>query len=461
MATLFLEQLRNAGFLRGPKADSERIVKTPVSRLIEISAEAAEITSAANFPAERSSFSHSATLSLGGGREPCISLDCRLNHARQLAQFGALYSDRVYVYNFLAEYAAHSKKYNSESEDEIRNAFADDLAVIAELHPLIEAGNIVPITPPRHVCPRCFSDLSLGEDTDKNFRHAERELTRRCEEDVEVHYTNLGDAFSFTATGPESLLEHGSQSVFYPLPPTEAKWLPSSLKKLPLWKEIVISKPIARRSGIFTQLASDIFKNVRFELAMSRCMNTRFLTDREVHVYLLRSLSRDESLVRRDEMIRKHLTCLVPFVDFVEPADLLLLRNQEAEAFILFRRTLTKAIEECQKCRKQFTKQDAEQIYGDIIAPQLAKLDLKVKAAQRKFRTSSLRKSLSWIGAVSFGIYTGIVPENLHTAAIMLGLVKPAAEILEMTMNNSDVESTIRQEEVYFLWKLRNISRRR
>jgi len=176
-------------------------------------------------------------------------------------------------------------------------------------------------------------------------------------------------------------------------------------------------------------------------------------------VKLLRELSHNEEQCRRDELIKKHLTCLVPFVDAVKPEELILLRKHEEESFFLFRSALVKAIEEYQSCGRQFTKRDAEQIYADILAPKLAKLDLKVKKAQQKLRNSFFTKSLAWVGTISLGIYTGIVPEELKGAATALGLAKPLADLLESTLNNSDVKSSVRNEEMYFLWKVREISR--
>lgn len=459
MSNLLIEQLQNADLIKGSKVNIQKIDKISVKRLLELSTETSELTTAAKLEPEKSPFTHSATLSLGGGKEPCCVLACRLKHAKQLAQFAAFYSDRVYIYNFLADYAVHAEKHGLPNKDEFKKDFAEDLTVFVELLPLIKTGKIVPITPPKHVCPRCFSDIALGQDTDKRFIRAQNRLARECEQQLEVTFTNLGDYHSFGATGPETILEHGSYNVGSWVTPEMTELLPRILKKQPLGKKIPVSRRLSRLLGFHDRLAHEIFRNVRFELVSSRCLNTKFLTDREVHVKILRELSQDEEQCRRDELIKKHLTCFVPFIDAVNPSELILLRDREEESFVLFRTALVKAMDQYHGCGKQFSKRDAEQIYADIIAPELARLDLKVRKAHGKLKSSFLTKSLAWIGTISLGIYTGIVPEELKAAATAIGLAKPFADLLEATMNNSDVESPVRSEEMYFLWKVREMSR--
>lgn len=113
----------------------------------------------------------------------------------------------------------------------------------------------------------------------------------------------------------------------------------------------------------------------------------------------------------------------------------------------------------CKNWNESFTEQDAREIYSDIINPQLTKLDLKVKSAKRDLLKLSYRKGLAWTATISFGIYSGFIPSNLAAAATALGFSKVAADFLEMAMNKSDSEDNIRNDDMYFLWKVRQLSK--
>ena len=122
---------------------NRRIQRASASDILDFARQSCEIAST-NLPRDVSLFSHSASLSLGCGRWPCSSIECRLEGAERLAHYAALYSDRVYIRNFFADYIEHLDSQVRPDQEKLRQVFAEDLQLLGYLKPVIEAGQSSP-----------------------------------------------------------------------------------------------------------------------------------------------------------------------------------------------------------------------------------------------------------------------------------------------------------------------------
>ncbi len=456
MSSILFEQLENAGLIRGNSVIQDAVASAEPSELIDLAAESAEITSASEVRREHTVYAHFASLSLGGGRRTCQELGCRINRADQLAQFAALYSDRVYIDNFLVDHVPHHGSRTPDSEH-LRTEFAKDLSVLTQLRPLIEAGRVVPLTPPSNYCAHCLAKRSFGEHADERLDREYDRLLRRFKSETSIEITNHGDCYIVHVDGPARLLEHGGSAFMFTRLPQEFRRLAGVENLLP-GQTVRLSRKKGARLTVHERLADEVFENVVTELAVAQSLGTIFLTERPLHVDILNGLSEDRELERRNQVIQKHLTALVPFISDISVADLLELRNREDEAFQQFRQALNAAVDAVREERSGLTERDARTIYSDLIAPQLSRLDARVKQGQRGLIKMSRRKAIAWSAAISFGAYTGLGPAGLAAAAAALGLTKILAEFAEKAMSQSDTEESIAHEDMYFLWKVRQLS---
>lgn len=460
MSHPLFDLIEKSGFLRKDEVNLSLIERLSTAEIIDFAERSLEVTSVREHPGEKSIFSHSASLSLSGGRWPCSSLNCRLARAQELAQFAALFSDRVYINNFLGDHAIHPEVEDS-LDDTIRwlrqRNFAEDLVVFIHLRPLIEAGRIIPISPPEY-CPHCLAPRSLGKADDRRLRKAFRRLIDRYNKDLSVSLERSGDLYTFTARGPEILFEHGFSSFTSLKSPDNLDQMPRIKKQVESGKEVTLSKTAYEKLDLESTFFGPVYRNLKYELATSQCLNSSLLSERVLDIEFLKDLSEDPDLALRNHIMEKHLTCLVPFLDDVHPSDLVRLRNQEEEAFVLFRRALSRAIDEQKSQKNLLSERDAKALYHDLIEPQLSLIDAKVKAARRQLIKGTRRKLLGWTAAISFGIFTGFLPTGLAAAAA-LGLTKILAEFLEDLMTKSDAEETIRSQEMFFLWKVKKARR--
>jgi uncharacterized protein (DUF433 family) len=108
-------------------------------------------------------FSFLASSSLSGAGDPCFGLGCRLDRARALSRFAALYANTVLIRDPFEDVL------HEEDSDKLRLDFAHTLFVLQLLRPAIEAG-VVTFAP---------TDFSLCPDGLKLFRKVEDEVRRR------------------------------------------------------------------------------------------------------------------------------------------------------------------------------------------------------------------------------------------------------------------------------------------
>ena len=455
MISLLLEQIDNTGLIKDGVPSIEAVSKMTAIDIVEFVDQSRELTSVRDLPQQTGLLTHSASFSLGGSAWPCWGLECRIQKARELAQFAAFYSDKVYIRNFFVDHLQHLESEKYPNEALMQNTFVNDLAVIQLLRPLIEAGIVIPIATPNH-CPHCFVKEVLHQDNDRRLSGALKYLAKRYLQELNYSfYKDQNGLFNVVMEGPDDLLEHSYLAMVTPDPPPHYKRDREFRKQMDKGVKIPLTKKMVSEMQLDLQLTDRVFQNVVFELVASQCLNTSYVTERDLEIEFLNTITTDESVLARNHAIRKHLTCIVPFINDISTADVLKLRTNEHEAFIRFRQALNKAVDESLSSGQDFTEATARQVYQDVIRPELTSLDGKIRTARKTLLRDTAIKVGAWSAAIAIGLYTGVVPEQLALAAKALGLTKVMADLGESVLKKLRPESEIKGAEMYFLWKVR------
>jgi hypothetical protein len=463
MSSLLFEQLDNSGFLRSGAVNVERIRRASVADLVDAASESIALTSAAEIGRSTSPYEHTASMSLGGGPNPCSAIDCRIGHSDQLAQFASLYSDSVYVHNLLGDHAHHTDRYTKDSLPEFRQKVVDDLTVLNRMRPLVEAGRIVPVTAPLATCSGCGSAMIalLDTEVERRFKRARRSVFSRYAAELVIDFELRGGRVGAHMRGPEDLLEHGERYFLFSDTSKIFSEIPRLKKSLAEGGAPTrLTKREAARAGLNAGQALVVLRDLRFELAVGQSLGTSLLTDRPISFDLVNRIAGTDAVRRRNEVIREHLTTIVPFLDGVPPQELLRLRQTDGDSFVLFRHALNEAVDEACASKSTFSSADAKALYGDVIAPRLARLGVTVRAARRTLVKDAGRKTAGWVGAIAFGQLTGLLPASLAVTAKALGLTKVIADLTADTLKPVDKTSPIRADSMFFLWQVKQLSKK-
>lgn len=450
MASKLLETLRHKDLIKRGKVNTDQIDLMSTSDILDLAKETVEITTLKDIKPEKSFFTHSSSISLSGGTFPCSGIDCRSRHLGELALFAALYSDRVYVRNYFSDYLQHGSIFKDVNS--LRQRFATDINLLIQIAPLLEDGKITPVTPPNY-CIHCVVENSFGKEADTRFGKFRNRLVSTYNKDVEYSLNVRDKKLVLRAEGPELLLEHPTNRFLQKIP-DQIKNSPRLLSQLKSGKVVKLSRATIKEIGEDKRLAHRTVVNIAFDLSTSQHLGTSFLTERSLDAQALTEIFGDRNFEARNQIIEKYLTCLVPVAENVKLEDLIHLRSNEEDSFILFRNALGKAVDEYIKNNREFTERDAKQIYGEILQPQVARLNVAVQNAKKHFVQNTSAKVASWVGAISLGVYAGFLPTELAAAAGALGLVPLIANVANEILSQKNSEDQIRKEDIYFLWKV-------
>jgi hypothetical protein len=257
--------------------------------------------------------------------------------------------------------------------------------------------------------------------------------------------------------GPDTLLSHGSQLISGASVPQALKDRPQLYSRLKTGEWVRMSKALTKELDVHSRLAGWIFDDILFELALAYGLGASFLSDRGLQLEILGRLSDDSRLAERNSILQKYLTTVVPFAADVPLKDLVTLRHREADAFILFRQSLTEAMEVV-RAGNAFSAQHARQLYSDVVHPSLARLDARVKTAKKDLVKDAGSKALAWSAALGVGLASGLVPQGLAAAAQAIGAAKVLADITQSAIQSSRVSQDVRNDKAYFLWRVKKLA---
>ena len=456
MQASLIALFENSNIIQDGKLNINKIKKSTLSQLMDFCGQFSEITSYDNVKPETSIYSHSASVSLGGGRSPCRYIGCRLEKVYQLTQFAAFYSDKIYFNNFLYGYLlpgghrGNDKKY-------VKGQIIEDLVVMSYLYPYIKSGNVLPVTF-NNICPDCLVVTSAKGSTNDKYKKACKDLEKRYLNEIDYFLERKGDIYRIVMNGSEMLLPHGSVAVVYGKQFGGFRKIQDVLGKLKTGMKIPLSKRQVSLLAENKRFVEMIVRSVAFELGGSSNLRTSYLSDSEIEIKFIQELVDDPLARRRTMLMSKYLTCLVPFLEDVNPKDILKLRKDEHDHFILFRQALIQAIDEYKVIGDKFTERDAQALYSDVIQKKLSQLNNKVSRAKRHFQKDSRRKIIGWVGAISAGFLTGLVTSNFLAGSMAFGSVKAGAELIDGIMSKSDSEESIKDEDMYFLWRVKKLA---
>jgi hypothetical protein len=150
---------------------------------------------------------------------------------------------------------------------------------------------------------------------------------------------------------------------------------------------------------------------------------------------------------------------VLPFASDVPLSSIIRLREREEDAFIRYRLALSNAVQEVTKQGQSLSERQARQIHSDIIRPRLAELNQRVSQSKRDLVNEPATTAIATAAVVSFGFFTGLLTPELNAFFGAAGLSKLTYDAVKSALAKSDVQRTIRDNEMYFLWRLARQSR--
>ncbi len=455
METL-LEYIRRKGLVARGAVNTEKVTRLSKGQALHIAEDLVSLTPPQEQGTAGAIYAHCASISLGGGRDDCIWIGCRRERLDSLARFAALYSDCVFMRNFFCDYEHRQMR----SVGDLRRTLGDDLALILHISPLLERGVLTLVSEP-FICPNCLGKaLGFGPECGREFRRAWDDLAKEILDRLVVTAVQRGSWISVKMSCPGPYSECNRLEDWRRVPPA-LQGKPRIMSQLAKGTRVRLPRTAVEAMRIHCDMAGQIVHSVAYHAVINRYLGTSFLTNKELELDFLNRASGDTALERRNSVAMKHLTALVPFVNDVPLSKLCTLRKREAESLARLRSALNRVLSEFARQESRFSARLAQQLYGDVLAPELARLDNKVRKAKQDLVSSTTRPLVGVVGAISFGLLSGLIPAEVAQVAQAVGITSFGAAFLEKLMALGDAERVIQQDDFYFLWRVRKLAKRR
>ena len=423
-----------ATILRGPKKD--------VFELSETLAAISRYHTQSNKSASEN-FSFTANCSLSGGRHPCASPECRMTKIDGLLSFATLYADEVYIQDPFEDVALKRKNDLNEAD---RHEILNGIFTYMRLRPLVERGLIKYAFNTESFCNRHLESIAepLWERIRKNEAQLDSvirsELIECCK--VTFNNENVNSPF-FHIVGPEGIIEHGSV-YFHPYQPMP-KIFGQFTKKGPVHR---LSRAEIEDSGVLGFVVNPIVRDLGRQEWHTALNGTSYLCDNENHVRLASKIN-PKAFVASSTAFRKGFQHNLPSVISNDVEALLNLRDREEDAFLVYRDKIRKLLQK----NEAWDEKEVAKVFRDEIRPEINLINKKIADWKSNTRQSIGEKILFGAGAVSLGLYAGILPSDIGQIVAAIGGGSAIAGAL-MDFNKTFKEKQqARSNDFYFLWQ--------
>jgi hypothetical protein len=442
------EALARAG-IRKP-ADVERLVMYELSRtrLENLSRELTNHGSMSTFREAAGPFEFALSRRMAGGTGGCVCWDCRVAAVNSTATFAALYADRVFVVNPFWNYTdlgeadwSGDSLITVNTEYALRFKLAGEIKALLALEPLFRNGIADLVTPGIATCAKCSKRLALAlkrRRIEQRVRSIEAKYLARCTIEMSDDAAHIiGPALSVHV--PEEL---DDIVLSWPAPSRLVrKWARGSSVGM---RDVQRLRPLR-------PFLQDAVADVVFQYVMALARGARYLTDRKLDAELISAIS-EPAESRMSAALAKNLLCSLPVIANAPLKKVLAVRTRERESFILYRDAMSKALGEVAKGER--TGRELREIYSDVIEPELARLQLKI----RKLRTGPLLRAVDEAvivsGIMAVGVAGNVFPAAVSQLAAAAGAVHLAKELGKGVLARLRVPEDVRTDKFYFLWRL-------
>lgn len=391
-------------------------------------------------------FSFTANSALSGGSHPCASPECRSSRVDSLISFATLYADEVFIQQPFEGIAQKEPSNISEAD---RHNLVSGIYSYFLLRPLIKQGIIKYAHDVNPFCNHHYETVAkpLIDKINRKADLLQAEITKDLLECCRVtfNYTNPKSPF-FDISGPEGIVEHGQ--VFFHAYNPPPKIFKAFKNKGPVYS---LSKSEMLESGALDFVIHPILRDITFQEWHTALTNTSYLCDNYAHMSLVSKVNND-IFAANSSAFAGGLKHYLPKVHSSDSNALLALRNNEAEAFFVYRDKLRKLL----KTAGNWEEKEVAAVFRDEVLPEINAINKKLRDWKSNTRQSIGEKVLFGTGAVTLGLYAGLLPANIGQLVAALGGTSAAAAILMDWNKTFKEKQQARSNDFFFLWEAAN-----
>lgn len=442
----FIEEFDTALSL-WPKGELfENLETRPADEVFEL-AETLALIAKYHFSPEKGpnkNFSFTANSSLSGGSYPCSYPDCREKKLKELVSFASLYADEVYIQNpFEKIMLAGPESFGDAGRVEMLTGIYN----YYYLKPLIESGVIKYSRNMVDLCTHHWESFAkpLKERLEEKERRLgdllEAHLLERCVISFDI---GKGAGPFLKVAGPEGLIEHGSRYLHL-FGDLADHFVEKYGNKTPY----KFSKKEVLDEELLFLIINPIISDLSIQEWHTSFFGTSYLCDNSSIINIATKLN-NRAYAANSSAFSKALSHSLPLIYGKDLSTIVNLREREGEAFSVYRDKLHGLL----KPTKNWSESEVEEAFRDQLLPEINKIDKRVRDWKEKTHESLREKLIFGSGAVSVGLYAGMLPPDIGQVIAAIGGGSAIAGALMDYNKTLKEKNEVRDSDYYFLWQM-------
>ena len=129
--------------------------------------------------------------------------------------------------------------------------------------------------------------------------------------------------------------------------------------------------------------------------------------------------------------------------------DILKIRDNDYESFILYRNNMKRLIRELPD-----NPQQIKEAFSDMVQPEIDRINISLSESKKSIFKSIAKNVVITSGIVSIGLTTGILPNDINQIVGTAGLCGLAQAAITNIGDALIKPNTLRENPYYFLWKV-------
>ncbi|MCZ8252255.1 MAG: hypothetical protein O9318_07280 [Hylemonella sp.] len=393
--------------------------------------------------AKNENFSFTANSALSGGGHPCASPACRVRRVESLTTFASLYADEVYIQQPFERIALSDP---SQIMEVHRHDLIAGIQTYEMLRPLIEGGIVKYAHDANPFCDHHSATVAapllrrLAAKSDELSEEITRRLLECCS--VKFDQSNPEDPF-FEVSGPEGIVEHGTV-YFHAYRP-----FPQQFRRYRRMGPVhTLTKSEIEDGGVLKMVVQPIVQDILLQEWHTALNGTSYLSDSRDHMELV-SLINNESFAANSAAFSSGLKHYLPQIYSQDATVLLALRERESEAFAVYRDKLRRML----KAAPSWDETELAMVFRDEVLPEIAVIEKRIRDWKSNARSQIGERIIFGTGAVTLGLYAGILPSDIGQLVAALGGTSAAAGVLMDWNKTLKDKQQARSSDFYFLWQ--------
>jgi hypothetical protein len=176
------------------------------------------------------------------------------------------------------------------------------------------------------------------------------------------------------------------------------------------------------------------------------------LTNRAIDAELFYRNER-KNRINQNRVVYNSLVHSLPYLHSINLKTLMSVREKEGESFETYRTSLSKFLINIQNIEQS----ELIEAFNDEILPELNKIKLTIKKSKKLIFADMSKDLVLGSTIVTIGLLTNLLPANIAQILTTIGGVNYADKFASNIKKLATVESEVKDNKYYFLWKLQRM----